>query len=141
MKTRTIRSTSPGPVTEDDRRVFREGFLRANRGVPHAQVEATVRSFPFANRRSAYGRFVPATTGELWVGEFVISEEVFLGRTGLGSPDVPTRWSVLAPDGRWVADVTLPAHFALLDAGEDYVAGVLRDDDDVESVVVYRLRR
>lgn len=141
MKTRTIRATSQGPVTEDDKRVFRDGFMRANRSVPREQAEATVRSFPFADRRSAYGRFVPATTGELWVGEFVISEEVFLGRTGLGSPDVATKWSVLAPDGRWIADVTLPAHFALLDAGEDYVAGVLRDDDDVESVVVYRLRR
>lgn len=141
MATRTIRSTSPGPVTDDDKRLFRDGFLRANRGVPRDQAEAAVRSFPFADRRSAYGRFVPATTGELWVGEFVISEEVFLGRTGLGSPDVATTWSVLAPDGRWIADVTLPARFALLDAGTDYVAGVQRDDDDVERVVVYRLRR
>lgn len=141
VKTRTIRATSPGPVTDDDKRVFREGFMRANRSVPRDQIEATVRSLPFADRRSAYGRFVPATTGELWVGEFVISEEVFLGRTGLGSPDVATTWSVLAPDGRWIADVKLPARFALLDAGDDYVAGVLRDDDDVESVVVYRLRR
>lgn len=141
LRTRTLRATSPGPVTEDDKRVFREGFLRANRGVPRDRAEATARSFPIAERRSAMGRFVPATTGELWVGEFVISDEVFLGRTGLGSPDAATTWTVLAPDGRWIADVVLPARFTLLDAGPDYVAGVARDADDVERVEVYRLTR
>ena len=49
--------------------------------------------------------------------------------------------SVLGGDGRWLAEVTLPARFALLDAGRDWVAGVQRDADDVESVVVLRLQR
>jgi hypothetical protein len=33
------------------------------------------------------------------------------------------------------------ARFALKDAGRDFVAGVRRDADDVEEVVVYRLLR
>ena len=35
----------------------------------------------------------------------------------------------------------VPARFRLLEAGDDYVAGVMRDDDDVESVVVFRVVR
>lgn len=142
MLTRTTRAVEPGAVTEEDRRVFREGFLRANRGAaPPDKLEATANAFPIANRRSAYGRFVPSTTGELWVGEFDVSEEVFLGRAGLGSPAHAMTWSILDRTGAWIASVQLPARFELVDAGADYVAGILRDDDDVESAVVYRLNR
>jgi len=48
---------------------------------------------------------------------------------------------VIGRDGRWLAEVDLPPNFGLLEAGQDYVAGVMRDVDDVESVVVYRLVR
>jgi hypothetical protein len=37
--------------------------------------------------------------------------------------------------------VTLPARFFLWEVGADYVAGVTRDADDTEVVVVYTLRR
>jgi hypothetical protein len=43
-------------------------------------------------------------------------------------------------DGAWLGDVTLPAHFQPYDIGADYVLGVARDDDGVQTVVQYALR-
>ena len=141
LLSRTIRDTRPGKVTEADKEEFRKGYLAANRSGPIDRVRAAIDRIEYAEQRSAFGRFVPSPTGELWVGEFVVLESFVPGRRGTVSPTRPTTWSVLAPDGSWTADVVLPARFSLLDAGRDYVAGVLLGEDDVESVVVYRLRR
>lgn len=142
LMSRTVRDVEPGRVTEADKEEFRRGYAAANVLQPPDKVKAALQMFQFADRRSAFGRFVPASpTGELWVGEFVVLESFVPGRRGTVIPEKPTTWSVLGPDGSWVADVVLPARFSLLDAGRDYVAGVELDQDDVESVVVYRLKR
>lgn len=138
---RTSRDVKPGSVTEADKETFRKGYRAANRAQPPDRVHDALQQIQFADQRSAFGRFVPSPTGELWVGEFVVLESFVPGRRGTVIPDRPTTWSVLGRDGAWVADVTLPARFSLLDAGNDYVAGIELDADDVESVVVYRLRR
>ena len=44
-------------------------------------------------------------------------------------------------DGELLSDIVLPPGFLLMAAGEDYVAGLSRDDFDVQSVVVYELSR
>ncbi len=49
--------------------------------------------------------------------------------------------SVFDADGRWLEDVTLPAHFTLTDAGADYVLGIWKDESDVEHVRMYELER
>jgi hypothetical protein len=51
----------------------------------------------------------------------------------------PERWDVFRTDGRLVDVVDMPARFTFFDAGNDYVIGVWRDDDDVEYVRIYRL--
>lgn len=138
---RTSRDVNPGRVTDDDKEVFRKGYTAANKTQPPDRVKAAVMQIQFADQRSAFGRFVPSPTGELWIGEFVVLESFVPGRRGTVIPEKPTTWSVLARDGTWAADVVLPARFSLLDAGQDYVAGIELDEDDVETVVVYRLRR
>ncbi len=138
---RTTRAVNPGRVTDSDIDVFKKGYAQANKAQPPEQVRAALLQFQFAEQRSAFGRFVPASNGELWIGEFVVLESFVPGRRGTVIPEKPTTWSVLARDGTWAADVVLPARFSLLDAGPDYVAGIELDEDDVETVVVYRLRR
>lgn len=138
---RTIRTVNPGRVTNADKEEFRKGYALANRNQPPERVRAQIDMLQFADQRSAFGRFVPSPTGELWVGEFVVLESFVPGRRGTVIPQKSTTWSVIGSDGSWVADVTLPAGFSLLDAGRDYVAGIELDEDDIESVVVYRLRR
>jgi hypothetical protein len=51
------------------------------------------------------------------------------------------RWSVFAPDGTWLADVTLPARFQPFEMGADYVIGATLGEDDVDHVSMYRIRR
>lgn len=138
---RTSRDVDPGRVTDADKEEFKKGYIVANKAQPPDRVNAAAQMFKFADRRSAFGRLVPSTTGELWVGEFVVLESFVPGRRGTVTPDKPTTWSVLGTDGSWMANVTLPARFSLLDVGRDYVAGIELDTDDVESVVVYRLRQ
>jgi hypothetical protein len=139
--TRTQRQVETGDVTAADKEEFKKAYALAMRASPPDRIKAALDAVQFAQERSAFGRFVPSTSGELWVGEFVVLESFIPGRRGTATPQRPTTWSVLGSDGMWVADVTLPARFSLLDAGRDYVAGIELDDDDVESVVVYRIRK
>ena len=53
----------------------------------------------------------------------------------------PTRWDLFDADGRFLSSVDLPASFRPLAVRGTDVAGVLRDDLDVEYVVVYRVSR
>lgn len=138
---RTIRAVQPGPVTDADKTEYKQAYVAAMKNTPPAQAREAAERLQFADTRSAFGRFVAGATGELWVGEFVVLESIIAGRRGTVAPSRPTRWTVLGRDGAWVAEVSLPARFSLLDAGRNYVAGIQADTDDVESLVVYRLRR
>ncbi len=52
-----------------------------------------------------------------------------------GSPP----YTVISPDGRWLGRVDAPSGLRILDVAHDRVLGVLKDEADVESVVVYEL--
>jgi 6-bladed beta-propeller len=55
---------------------------------------------------------------------------------------LPTaEWIVFAPRGLPIARVTMPADFLANDIGRDYVLGIAVDDDGVQSVSEYRIRR
>lgn len=64
----------------------------------------------------------------LWVRTF----------TGYGS-DLAT-WLILRPGGRPMAKALLPSGLRVLEIGKDYLLGVLRDADGVESVGLYRFQ-
>ena len=144
---RISRATTPGAVTDSARRAYRndqagrlpdgtsryEGGLRAHR----ERVAAAVQ---FASRYPAYSRLLFARTGELWVRAFATAH-------GMGLPSelvtyaAASSWSIFDRDGRWIADCTLPPHFAPAEIGADYVLGVSRDEDEVERVTLLSLRR
>lgn len=143
LVSRTVRDVAPVPLPEAARAFHRAQIMRAVQRLGQAQQDEAreiLRLTQYATHAPAYGRIVGMGNGEIWVAPFdyrSAMQSSELHPTGA----TPQRWSVLARDGRWLADVMLPARFALLDAGEDFVAGVLRDSEDVERVVVYRLRR
>jgi len=130
-------------IREADRALVRQAYLDANRDAPPAvrqQMETAVRELPFATAAPAFSRLAFGADGELWVSPF----DPGFGLPGPAAPlapSTPHTWSVFAPDGTWRADVTLPPRFVPFDFGRDYVAGVAFDDDDVERVVVWGLRR
>lgn len=51
----------------------------------------------------------------------------------------PSSWSVFRADGHWLGDVTMPARFTPTEIAADYVLGIARDADGVQTVVRYRL--
>jgi hypothetical protein len=120
--------------------VFFNGIDVANPGPRGASYRKEVRETTvFAEGFPPFGRFLGSTSNELWVGPLVPADET-LG-TFNPSPPTTTIWSVYSADGEWIADVTLPARFRLMEAGFDYVAGVIRDPNDVEHVVIYPIDR
>lgn len=68
--------------------------------------------------------------------------EGFLDREGALWFEGPGgRWQVLAKPGTGLASVALPLGFTPLDADLDHVLGVRRDADDLEHLMLLRLRR
>jgi hypothetical protein len=123
--------------------LVRAAYLAANRDAPPAVRQAMERAtlaFRFAEHAPAFGRLVLAETGELWVSDFD-PRATLPGPPALLAPKRPQHWSVFSADGTWLADIVLPARFLAYEMGRDYVAGVVVDEDDVEHVTLFRLRR
>ncbi len=143
---RLRREVGSRAVSAKDRQAFRdrqagrqadgssryEGSLRVHR-------ERVAAAAKFATTYPAYSQLVLGPAGELWVRHF--EAEDGLTTNPLRSNAEPSRWSVFDTRGRWLADCTLPARFVPTDIGTDYVLGISRDDDDIESVTLWRLRR
>lgn len=66
-----------------------------------------------------------ATDGARWVQRFALAAS-------------PSRYDRLAPDGRWLETVVIPAEFVLWAATSDLAVGVRRDTEGVERVAVFR---
>jgi hypothetical protein len=128
LTTRIERAYTPRRVTDRERE-FATSWVRSR--IPKAPpamragLEASIKLYVYADRLPAFGAFLAASTGELWVREFD-NTDALRGQSGRGE---------------WLADVSLPPRFVPFDVGRDYVAGVSRDADDVEHVTVLRLRR
>ncbi|MCC6929156.1 MAG: hypothetical protein IT359_09220 [Gemmatimonadaceae bacterium] len=143
LVSRTVRDVPRAPLSGEARAFHESETMRGMRSAPKAQqdeVREMLRLTQYAPTAPAYGRLIGNGAGEVWIAPFDHRSAMMtaeLHPTGSAAQ----RWSVVGRDGRWLADVQLPARFALLDAGADYVAGIQRDADDVERVVVYRLLR
>lgn len=55
--------------------------------------------------------------------------------------DGMVEWIVFAPRGSPIARVSLPTNLTPNDVGRDYLLGIEADDDGVQSVVLYHIRR
>ena len=54
-------------------------------------------------------------------------------------PEEGSPYTVISPEGEWLGQVETPPRFRILDVAGGFVLGVLRDDMDVENVVVYEV--
>ncbi len=54
---------------------------------------------------------------------------------------IPHTWTVLDPKGRWLGDVVTPRRVEVYQITRDRVVGVWKDDDELEHVRLYPLRR
>ncbi len=95
-----------------------------------------LRDDPYAAQVPAYAQFMADRTGRLWVREAHLADAPGGGQFTT-SPLVPSVWSVFDRAGRWLGDITMPAHFRPTDIGADYVLGIALDADGVQTVVQY----
>lgn len=62
---------------------------------------------------------------------------VWLPSYRLAYPEEGSPYTVISRDGEWLGQVETPPRFRILDVAGGFVLGVLRDEMDVENVVVY----
>jgi hypothetical protein len=94
-----------------------------------------------------FGRLLTDGGGNLWVIRYPAFEEPVSSwqlKSLMGSWVVDPEgadWIVLDQQGQTVARVQTPPGVMVLEIGSDYILGLSRDELDVESVSLYRLRR
>ncbi len=141
------RATQRVAVSDSARKAYERAImnLRGEMGAPvperlmeqrRRMLAATV----YAERYPAFAALLAARSGELWVRDYRPEDGMSRGMF-YPAPTTPTRWNVFASDGRWLSEITLPVRFTPFEIGTDYLLGVSRDEDDVERVTLWRLRR
>ena len=107
---------------------------RLNYGVSEARLEEIIQE-DMSRYRAMIGQPVPFfgtpfadADGNVWLPSYrpAYPEE--------GSP-----YTVISPDGEWLGQVETPPRFRILDVTGGLVLGVVRDEMDVENVVLYEL--
>lgn len=93
-----------------------------------AVIEGGVRQAP------AYSDSVPT------IGSILLDPDLNIWVSDFGLRENPaTRWSVFGLSGEHLAEVRVPQRFRIFDIGRDYVLGVRRDVDGLESIRLHRL--
>lgn len=139
------RDWDPVPVTEAHVAHYAETLLdlplEGGGQVPprlREQRQAMVDAQVHPEHHPAFEHLVVARTGHIWSRRS--DPDHPMTRAGWHSlRDTPTTWDVFDPDGVWLGSVDLPPRFHAYEFGEDYVAGVWKDEMDVEFVRVYGL--
>jgi hypothetical protein len=105
----------------------RHGFY----GAPPAAWEEWIDRMPVPEHRPAFDRLLIGANGDIWLRRFVIDADA----------DSTPAWDVLRSDGVYLGALATPPRLEITSIGDDRLAGVFRDDRDVEFVHVHRIRR
>ncbi len=122
------RRVDPMPVTEDDGAALREQRISTDMPAPiREMLERRLAASAMPPSMPPYSTILLDRVERLWVREATHAREA-------------ARWAVYGRDGGLIGELTLPARFRVTDAGEDFILGILRDDEDLERVQLYRVR-
>ncbi len=129
----------PAPLTEDllagFEAGFREGNQRANPGASDADIERMTAA-DMARYHAVLGHPMPLFNTPIGDAEGRIWLPAYLpGGRRVTAPE----YTVISADGEWLGTVEAPPRLRILDVAGGLVLGLLRDEMDVESVVVYEL--
>lgn len=117
------------PVSDREKRRFREASSVAPRYVDPPAWARYLREVPFPDRIPVYRRLLLDAEQNLWAERFRTPWE-----------EGPT-WYVFDERGVWLGEVATPPGLHVFEIGTDYVLGRYRDEFDVQSVVMIPLDR
>jgi hypothetical protein len=146
---RTIRRNwTPAPITEEDTRVYNERYINAP-GEGGGQISEQfkqrrrqqVETSESAKVLPAFSHLLVDRVGNLWVREPIPPRHEPMNSRFHETGDFEQHWSVIDPQGRWLGQVSTPRNFQVMEIGNDYIAGLFRDELDVEHVRLYRLEK
>lgn len=134
----------PVVPTEADRQVFLDGRKAVYRtgvsastgeSTPEALLEELIwpflESFTLAEHFPAFSTVLADDTGHLWVREYDLPRE----------QNPAPLWTVFDPEGRVLGFVETPAGLDILQIGEDFILGRVKDEFEVEYVQLWPLER
>lgn len=134
----------PVAPTEDDRQAFLEQRkaqyrtgVDASTGQQVSEAFLAERIWPFlesftlAEHFPAFSTVLADEAGHLWVREYDLPRE----------EDPVPLWTVFDPEGRVLGFVETPKGLDVLQIGEDFILGRVRDEFEVEYVQVWPLER
>ena len=135
----------PAPLTEELLEGVEAAFRRRNRrfnpGASDADTERMTAS-DMAPYRAVLGYSVPlfgppfvGGEGRIWLPAYLRPHADGVERI----PPAPDDYTVISADGEWLGTVEAPPGLRILDVAGGLVLGVLRDEMDAQSVVVYEL--
>jgi hypothetical protein len=132
------RSYTPVTVTAAHEAAAKSIYARQLASLEGPRLERILQSMRFAPVMTVHNRMLVDPTGALWVNES--DADAILDQTAsiLGAG---RWWSVFSPEGRWLGRVRMPDGLTVLSIGRDNVAGIRRDELDVEHVQLYELSR
>jgi len=107
----------------------KEQLDRAPTPLRRRQLETSFSKTPAPTSMPAFEALRVDSDGAVWVQEY-------------RRPGATTiRWRIVAPGGAPIASIDVPSRFAITDIRGDRVTGIWLDENDVETVRVYQLRR
>ena len=121
---RVEKTHSPIPLEQDFFRRSDELWASQHQTTPGGIAEARegLKAFPDQKYFPPIMGIVSDDAGGVWVRE---SE---------------SQWSVFDSTGRWITSLRVPVRH-IVEIGHDYVLAIIRDQDDIDSVVEYPLHR
>jgi hypothetical protein len=126
-----IRRTTPPPsVTLADRdSALASRLAWADQQGRRPEMERMIAALPDQQSFPAHGRLEFDRDGNVWVQEY-------------GRPtDAFDRWTIYEPDGDLAGWLRVPRGMTFVEIGDDYVLALERDENDVERVAAYPLRK
>jgi hypothetical protein len=121
----------PRAVTSADVERWRSAHLERAANNPRFRpaVERLLSEAPVPRTMPAYSALHVDRESNVWARAYAPADEP------------ATQWQVFDPAGRWIGAVELPDRAIVTEIGDDYVLVVARDELDIESVRLYRLRK
>ena len=142
MVRRIQRDGVPVPITSSHRQAYSRSLVEQGEGDPRLEeaYRQLAEDMVYPNSFPAFERLLVDGSKRLWVQRPQVEPPWTEAIDYNPVRPHPSDWDLFDGDGVWLGTVTVPARFRLMDVGADYLAGVAKDDLDVEKVQVWDLR-